>query len=89
MKSTYKVIYTDIQDRPAQHLPKTWATNFSSSKRAFAQARRLHKENRTAMVIELSELGMLATWELPAGENRTVFNCDEALCEQFDNIQKS
>ncbi len=84
MKSTYRIVYSDIKDKPPSHLPVTMATRFRSSARAFKTAKRLWKQGRSVVVYESNALGCVCTWEFESGTETVVFDCDEELLKIMD-----
>ncbi len=74
MNTTYKITYSDIQGKEQTHLPIDWSTNFKSFKRASAQAKRLHKQNRNVTITESNKEGFVACWELMAGLDSVIFS---------------
>lgn len=88
MNNTYKLVYTDIKGQPPQHLPITCTTCYRSFDRATKAAKLLHKQGRSVVIIEQSDKGVIATWELEAGQDKVVFDCDENLCAQLDKEGK-
>lgn len=77
----YQVTYSDIKDKPVNHLPITAKTKFRSFERACTFAKRLHKQNRDIVIVENDNDGFIANWELLAC-GMVIFNDEEILYKQ-------
>lgn len=64
----YKIVYSDLKNKPISHLPVYWSTNFRSFSRALNQARKLHKQNRDIVIIEQGSR-FSKTWEIKHDED--------------------
>lgn len=72
MKSYYKLI---VSDRP--NLPFTLGVKFRSQKRAMQMMRYYHKQERDVLLAEFNDFGMVASWEMYAGNSLVIFDCCE------------
>lgn len=79
MKNTYSITASDIKGKALDHLPITLKTKFRSFERACKRAKRLHKENRSVIIVEQNKLGMVATWEMETGYDLVVFNAKSKI----------
>jgi hypothetical protein len=69
--STYKVTYSDIKGKPADHLPITAKIKFRSFKTAKSFAWKLHGQNRDVVIVESNSDGVVAIWEYVGGSDES------------------
>jgi len=85
MKTHFRVVYSDIIDKPISHLPITARPKFRTFSGAYHFVKGCLKQNRTATLFEMCSEGIVARWEYE--DDIIVFDCNEELCKAIDALE--
>lgn len=84
MKTWFQLVVSDIKDKAYQHLPLTLNTKYRSFERALSMVKKMVKNNRDVVLVEMSHLGMVHTIEYTHDGRVCMTECNETLAHMVE-----
>ncbi len=84
MKHIYRLVVSAFKHRPCNHMPMQLNGLYRDLDTAMAIARKYHQNKQSVTVCEYVDSDLLATWQMEAGSDTVVFDCNETLCSRMD-----